>query len=295
MIPVKLFLTSGAAPYGVLVAFLAMTLLLGGCGLAQYTILSSVSTESEKYIPKNGSVEDILQAAAKHPEAALTSPAFYAVASPNDVAKALSQTDPTRITEKRVTDRLPAQGSFPSNFGSSLAQGTLTPAFTLETVSVDPMPVALHFSKYPEVISMLAEAGCHMQGRVRSYLDVWPPKTRNAPVDPEILAVLLRYEPEPENCGFLLTRLLFADDDFFPPEALKVFLAMAKNLDIRGDDRRFAVLAVRSGSLTRLRLLLAAGANPNYRYLDGDPSPLELARQMGRQDMVQALRTAGAR
>jgi hypothetical protein len=221
----------------------------------------------------------------------LISPGFYRVAAPVDVEKILLKVTPTEITQRKVTDRFPGQGGFPSNFGSSLVKGALLPMFKLETYSVDPMPVALTYSAHPEVIAMLAQAGCPMRDRVMTYLHVWPLESRPLPVSPEILAVLLRYESSPENSSFLLTRLLLTNDTMCPPEALKVFLAMTKNLDMH-DDRSFAHSAVKGGSLEKLRLILDAGADPNYAMHDN--TPLELARETGRQDMVKALISAGA-
>jgi hypothetical protein len=283
--------TMRVARQAILVASLAGTFfLLGGCGLAQYAALSMAEDD---IIPDTGSREDILRAATADPDMALISPAFYKMASPEDVASLLRKVDPTQITQNVLTDRVRQERSGFSNLGSSLAKGILLPVFKLEARPCDPVPVALKYSKYPEVITLLAEAGCSMKGRMAVYLLARPPESRPLPVNPEVLAILLHYEPSPDNASFLLTRLLFENEEIFPVEAVRVFLTRAKNLDMR-DDRGFAAMAVKSGSLEKLTLLLAAGVDPNYIFL-GTQSPLSLARKLGREDMVKALLAAGAR
>ena len=72
------------ARQAILVAALAGTFFsLGGCGLAQIAVLSVVKDD---ILPDTGSREDILRAANADPDMALISPAFYKMASPEDVA-----------------------------------------------------------------------------------------------------------------------------------------------------------------------------------------------------------------
>lgn len=286
---------SGVSRVPLLILLLAVVFFLGGCGLAQIAVLSPFSTKNKEYIPKTGDSEDILRAAARYPEAALLSPAFYKVAVPADVAMVLQKADPTQITQSEITDRfsLGSPGLLSPDFGYAVAMAILLPIYKLDTFAVDPLPVALEYSKHPEVICLLAEAGCPMRGSVATYIGHYRASARYLPFDPEMLAMLLRYEPAPENSGFLLTRLLHENDEDLSPEAVKIFLSMTRNLKL-SDDRGFVVNAVKSGSLEKLQIILAAGANPNCHYF-GEKSALDLAQDAGRQDMVNALLAAGAR
>lgn len=281
--------------HGVFVFMLCLlVILLSSCGLAQFSIYSSLTEDISEHIPKDGTKEEIISAASEYPDAALVSPAFYKIATPDDVETILQKINPTQITQRIVRDKTPNDHSFPNNFGSDLAKGMLLPMnLELKTISRNPLPVALRWSNYPEVIAMLLDAGCSAKNLVELYLGIFYPYTASTNVNSQMLALLLRYDPSPDNSSYLLYRLLYEKDDVVPIETVKVFLTMAQNVNIN-DDRQFVVSAVKSGSLEKLNLILAVGADPNYHW-NGWPSALDLAQDAKRQDMVNALLAAGVK
>ena len=295
-------------PSGVLrcVLFLALAAALCGCGLGQRAFLSSKATKEAERIPESGSREAIMQAAAEHPDAALLSPAFYRVATPDDVRRVLQYANPTKLTESSVDVRKLSTGRSGGSGGSggsglydmgygtllaAVAMGTLLPVYELKSYTVNPVPTALRYSRHPEVIAMLGNAGCAMKGWIPLYL-------RSYNVNPETLAVLLSFDPDPDHTGSILADLVRGEEKYFPAEAVRVFLAKTrqgreelKKKD--GWDHAYASRAVESGSLEKLRIVLEGGApldKPRVRE-----SPVVLAYKAGRQDMVDALLAAGAK
>ncbi|MDL2280069.1 hypothetical protein LJC15_05370 [Desulfovibrio sp. OttesenSCG-928-G11] len=294
---------SGPSRAAYCVLLLALSAALCGCGLGQRAYLSSRAEKEAERIPETGSRADIMRAAAEHPDAALLSPAFYREATPDDVGRALQVVDPTRLKHSKVEVRKLSGGGGGGGGGwndigygtvlAAVGMGTLLPVYEMKSYTVNPVPTALEHSRHPEVIAMLGNAGCKMTGWIGFYISRY--KSYNG--NPETLALLLSYEPDPVQSASILNDIVHGSDRRFPPEALRVFLDKARRgrKVLKEDDwyHAYAAKAVESGSLEKLRMVLEGGASPDEPWLDD--SPIVLAYKAGRQDMVEALLAAGAK
>lgn len=285
------------------VLLLALGVALCGCGLGQRAYLSSRAEKEAERIPETGSRADIMRAAAEHPDAALLSPAFYREATPEDVRRVLQYADPTKLKHSKVDVRKLSGGGGGGGGGlhdigygtvlAAVAMGTLLPVYETKTYTVNPVPTALRHSRHPEVIAMLGDAGCKMTG----WIDFYISRYASYKVNPEILALLLSYEPDPVQSASILHDLVHGGERYFPAEALRVFLAKSRlgRKALKEDDwyHAYAALAVESGSLEKLRIVLEGGASPDKTRLS--ESPIVLAYKAGRRDMVATLLAAGAK
>ena len=268
-----------------LVALFLITCLssLSGCGLVYNSLVDSAGYTSP--IPRSSDHDAVMAAARANPKDALISFNFYDVASPAEVREILAACSMKAGSQLHSNPELDSDAS---NYGALIFEVLFLPAMNLNIERHYPLIEALRATKYPEVLTMLLDAGA-----TAPYWDVYFSSSEHTP---EMFEILLTRCPL-DNKDDYNKLLYFASGASDDPALLKVLLAKGPKLDLNMKDPVTDTtplsVAIEMKRPTLARLLIQSGASPE-RVFGWNERAVGLALRTGQYAFAKELIDAGA-
>ena len=243
-----------------------------------------------------------MPAARKDPREAVVDARFYHTATPDQVREIVGKQSLSGIRSR--TERVSLRGGPGLSSEAALILALiLAPRETITgkrtvTYKFTPLTIAARVTPYPEVIDILVNAGCNVND-----LDSQALRSVVYNKNPKVLEAVLRYKPDLNirmpGGGSPLHELAMSERT--TTEHLRIFLAAKPDLNVQStkdimyinEGETVLMRAIYWRKADRVRMLLAAGANPNLGNRRGS-RPLDVAIEAGEYTLAKELIAAGA-
>lgn len=235
--------------------------------------------------------EKIMAEARANPEVALYSEAFYRVASPQQVREIIGGRSLKAIRTRSGSYKL-SPGPGPAA-GVGMVYAYLTGQLVQTWREQDtPFTHSVAVTPHPEVINVLAAAGCDVRSLHSEALAL---AVRNP--NPRVLERVLAYKPDLGAPMYDKATPLhyLAWTNSATDEHLQLLLATKPNLNALDDEGKTPLMrAIWWKRADRARTLMRAGADINAAAENG-PTALQIALEVGLYDIARELVAAGAK